>query len=80
MPLGYLQDTQKKLKRLRSYIIQLMDSADKTQTDLAEVMGIEQPAFCKKLKKVSFSAEELMIIFHECKADAYEVGERMCDE
>lgn len=80
MPLGYLQDNEKKIKRMKRYIHQLMEDANKTQTELASLMGIEQPAFCKKLKNMKFTTEELIIIFHECKAEPYEVGERMCDE
>lgn len=47
-----------------------MKAQGKTQSALADVLGIKQPQFSKKIRSGSFSLEDIIKIFAELKTDA----------
>ena len=73
MPRGYLNDTTYRLSDTRNYIKDLMKDKKKTQQNMADVLGISQGRFSQKLKAMTFSARELIVLFTELDADAEKV-------
>ena len=54
-----------------------MYELDKTQADLAELLGITQPAFSNRMKKGLFSYEEMLVLLKELNATDKEILELM---
>lgn len=74
MARGYLKAKEYRMTDIRNYILGLMKEKKIRQYRLADAIGVEQPAFSKKLDKCDFNIEELLIIFKILEADQDKVG------
>lgn len=62
---------------LSKWIVGKMYELDLTQSDLAEMIGISQPAFCQRLKKGMFSYIELLTLLKRLSATDEEILKMM---
>lgn len=66
---------KKKYKKndFSKWVVSKMYELDLTQSDMAELIGITQPAFSNRLKKGLFSYEEVITLLKELKATDKEI-------
>jgi len=68
MPKVILGRTEYKKNAFSTWIASKMYELDLTQSDMAELMGITQPAFSNRLKKGLFSYEDVITLLKKLKA------------
>lgn len=73
MPRVKINVIKYKQKDLAQYIRSKMAWSGKTQTQIAEVLGISQPALSKKMRSGTFGYVELLKIFSEVGATDEEI-------
>lgn len=61
------------LTDLRAWIYDRMRESKKSQSYMGKLLGIEQQAFYRRLKKTNFTAAQLHIIFKELEATDDEI-------
>ena len=77
MPKVALKKKDYMVTDLTKWIVGKMYELDLTQSDLAEMIGITQPAFCQRLKKGMFSYLELLTLLKRLKATDEEILKMM---
>lgn len=73
MPRVYLTKQDKLNNKLTALIYGTMKVKHITQTQMAEVLGISQQAFGKKLKKAQFTFSELFMVFEKLELQDEEI-------
>ena len=73
MPRVYITKQQQMNNRLVALIYGTMKVLHKTQTQMANVLGISQQAFAKKLKNKQFTYSDLVTIFEELELSDEEI-------
>ncbi len=73
MPRCSLNRKKYKVSDLSKWLIGKMYELKMTQADMAELIGISQPAFSNRMKKGIFSYAELLIILDKLKATDEEI-------
>ena len=77
MPRVAIKKKEYMVTDLSKWIVGKMYELDLTQNDLAEMIGITQPAFCQRLKKGMFSYLELLILLKRLSATDDEILKMM---
>ena len=62
---------------LSKWIVGKMYEMKLRQSDLAEMIGVSQPAFCQRLKKGMFSYEDLLTLLKNLNATDEEILKMM---
>lgn len=70
MPRVYLTKQEKLNKELSAWIYGQMKVRNISQSRMADVIGIKQPSLNYKLKRGTFTFQDLTAIFSELKPDA----------
>lgn len=68
-------NTRYRLKDLSTYVLGEMRAKGITQNSMAEALGMSQGNFSTKIKNLSFSTGELMIIFENLGTSPEKAGE-----
>ena len=69
MPRVALKKKEYKASDLSKWLITQMYEKGFTQTQLAECIGMSQPAFSNRLRKGMFTYEQLLTLFEKLKAE-----------
>ncbi len=73
MPRVNIKRKEYKISDLSKWIVAKMYEMNITQSDLANMIGISQPAFSNRLKKGLFSYEDMITLLKELKATDIEI-------
>lgn len=73
MPRVNIKRKEYKISDLSKWIVAKMYELNITQNDLADMIGISQPAFSNRLKKGLFSYEDMITLLKELKATDVEI-------
>lgn len=77
MPRVAIKKKEYKVTDLSKWIAGKMYELKLSQTDVAKMIGLSQPAFCQRLKKGMFSYEDLLTLFKNLKATDEEMLKMM---
>lgn len=73
MPRVSINKKKYKLKDFSEWLVGRMNSMDLRQADVADMLGISQPAFSQRLKKSMFDLSEILTLFEKLKATEEEI-------
>lgn len=73
MPRVAIKKKEYKVSDFSKWIVTKMYEHHLKQSDLAELIGISQPAFCNRLKKGLFSYSEILTLLEKLSATDEEI-------
>lgn len=77
MPRVAIKKKEYMVTDLSKWIVGKMYEMKLRQSDLAEMIGVSQPAFCQRLKKGMFSYEDLLTLLKNLNATDEEILKMM---
>lgn len=73
MPRVAIKKKEYKVSDFSKWIVAKMYEQNLRQQDIAEIMGISQPAFCNRLRKGLFSYADILTLFQKLGATDNEI-------